>query len=119
MRGINKPTQIALGMSVAGLLCAAEPEVPQGLESLPDMPELSARVQSGEALEPPDVRIVPKKDVTIEEYRIRGRLYRIKVIPVKGPPYYLLDQDSDGRMETTMSEIYSDFVVPSWVLFSW
>jgi hypothetical protein len=75
MRGINKPTQIALGMSVTGLLCAAEPEVPQGLESLPDMPEPSARVQSGEALEPPDVRIVPKKDVTIEEYRIRGRLY--------------------------------------------
>ena len=70
------------------------------------------------ALEP-DVRIVPKKDVTIEEYRIRGRLYRIKVIPVKGPPYYLLDQDSDGRMETKMSEIYSDFVAPSWVLFSW
>ncbi|HZA29066.1 MAG TPA: DUF2782 domain-containing protein, partial [Gammaproteobacteria bacterium] len=82
MRGINKPTQIALGMSVAGLLCAAEPEVPQGLESLPDMPEPSARVQSGETLEP-DVRVVPKKDVTIEEHRdIRGRLYRIKVIPV-------------------------------------
>jgi hypothetical protein len=118
MRGINKPTQIALGMSVAGLLCAAEPEVPQGLEPLPDMPEPSARVQSGEALEP-DVRIVPKKDVTIEEHRIRGRLYRIKVIPVKGPPYYLLNQDGDGRMETKMSEIYSDFVVPSWVLFSW
>ena len=118
MRGIDKPTQIALGMSMAGLLCAAEPEVPQGLESLPDIPESSARVQSGEALEP-DVKIVPKKDVTIEEYRIRGRLYMIKVIPVKGPPYYLLDQYSDGRMETKMSEIYSDFVVPSWVLFSW
>jgi len=107
-------------MSVAGLLCAAEPEVPRGLESLPDMPEPSARVQSGETLEPPDVKIVPKKDVTIEEHRIRGRLYRIKVIPVKGPPYYyLLDQDGDGRMETKMSEIYSNFAVPSWVLFSW
>jgi hypothetical protein len=31
----------------------------------------------------------------------------------------LLDQDGDGRMETKMSEIYSDFIVPSWVLFSW
>jgi Protein of unknown function (DUF2782) len=119
MRGINKPTQLTLGMSVAGLLCAAEPEVPQGLESLSDVPELSARVQSGEALELPNVRIVPKKDVTIEEYRISGRLYRIKVIPVKGPPYYFLDPDGDYRMETKMSEIYSDFVVPSWVLFSW
>ncbi|MGH8512273.1 MAG: hypothetical protein ACREU8_13070 [Gammaproteobacteria bacterium] len=31
----------------------------------------------------------------------------------------MLDQDGDGRMETNMSEIYSDFVVPQWVLFSW
>ncbi len=85
---------------------------------MPDAPPPPERVQSGEALEP-EVTIVHKKDATIEEHRINGRLYMIKITPVFGPSYYLLDSDGDGKMETNMSQIYSDFVVPQWVLFSW
>ena len=100
--------------------CAAlaQTETPQGLEPVPDVPPPPARVESGEPLEP-DVRIIRKKDATIEEYRINGNLYMIKVIPVIGPPYYLMDQDGDGRMETNMSELRENYVVPQWVLFSW
>ena len=100
--------------------CAAlaQTETPQGLEPVPDVPPPPARVESGEPLEP-DVRIIRKKDATIEEYRINGNLYMIKVIPVIGRPYYLMDQDGDGRMETNMSELRENFVVPQWVLFSW
>jgi hypothetical protein len=98
--------------------CAAVAQTPQNLEPVPDVPPPPARVESGEPLEP-DVRIIRKKDATIEEYRINGNLYMIKVIPVIGPPYYLLDQDGDGRMETNMSEVRENFVVPQWVLFSW
>ncbi|MCA1852659.1 MAG: DUF2782 domain-containing protein [Beggiatoa sp.] len=98
--------------------CAALAQTPQNLEPVPDVPPPPARVESGEPLEP-DVRIIRKKDATIEEYRINGNLYMIKVIPVIGPPYYLLDQDGDGRMETNMSEVRENFVVPQWVLFSW
>ena len=100
--------------------CAAlaQTEAPQNLEPVPDVPPPPARVESGEPLEP-DVRIIRKKDATIEEYRINGNLYMIKVIPVIGPPYYLMDQDGDGRMETNMSELRENFVVPQWVLFSW
>jgi hypothetical protein len=100
--------------------CAAwaQTETPQNLEPVPDVPPPPARVESGEPLAP-DVRIIRKKDATIEEYRINGNLYMIKVIPVIGPPYYLMDQDGDGRMETNMSELRENFVVPQWVLFSW
>ncbi len=98
--------------------CAALAQTTPNLEPVPDVPPPPARVKSGEPLEP-DIRIIRKKDATIEEYRVNGNLYMIKVIPVIGPPYYLMDQDGDGRMETNMSELRENFVVPQWVLFSW
>ncbi len=110
-----------LAMAVLGWLpslLGAAGETPPPLEPLPDVPPPPARVQSGEPLEP-DVRIIRKKDATIEEYRINGNLYMIKVTPVVGPAYYLMDQDGDGRMETNMSELRENYVVPQGVLFSW
>ncbi|MGH8538000.1 MAG: DUF2782 domain-containing protein [Gammaproteobacteria bacterium] len=110
---------LALGIFCAAQVSAAEPGVPANLEPLPEAaPAPPEPVQSGESLEP-DIRIIQKKDAIIEEYRVNGNLYMVKVIPAVGKPYYLLDQDGDGRMETNMSAIYSDFVVPQWVLFSW
>jgi Protein of unknown function (DUF2782) len=76
------------------------------------------RRQNEEELEP-DVTIVQKKDATIEEYRLNGRLYMVKVVPVIGKPYYLVDKDGDGLMESKMSNLYNDPVVPQWVIFSW
>ncbi|CAN5724440.1 hypothetical protein BH18PSE1_BH18PSE1_10310 [soil metagenome] len=109
---------VALGLFHAAQVIAAEPGVPANLEPLPETaPPPPEPLQSGESLEPP-IQIIPK-DATIEEYRLNGNLYMVKVTPAVGRPYYLLDQDGDGRMETNMSEIYSDFVVPQWVLFSW
>lgn len=109
----------ALGIFYAAQVSAAEPGVPANLEPLPEAaPTPPEPVQSGESLEQ-DIRIIRKKDAIIEEYRRNGNLYMVKVTPTVGRPYYLLDQDGDGRMETNMSAIYSDFVVPQWVFFSW
>ena len=103
-------------LAAAGLVQAAGETV--DLESLPDAPPPPDPVESGEPIEP-DVTIIQKAEETIEEYRINGHLYMVKVTPNIGKPYYLLDSDGDGRLEARMSEIYSDFVVPKWVLFSW
>lgn len=54
--------------------------------------------ESGEVV--PDgaqVTISKKDGVTIEEYRVGGRLYMIKITPKRGKPYYLVDQYGDGR----------------------
>ncbi len=118
MRTMHRALLVAIALLYAASLRAAEPETPPGLETLPDAPPPPEAVQSGEPLEP-EVTIVRKKDATLEEYRINGQLYMIKVTPVIGKPYYLLDQDGDGKMETNMSEIYTNFTVPQWVLFSW
>ena len=89
------------------------------IETIPDSaPPPPQMTESGDAMEP-EVTIILKEDSRVEEYRLNGRLYLIKIIPVVGPAYFLLDDDGDGVMETNMSEIYQDFTIPQWVLFSW
>ena len=67
----------------------------------------------------PDIRITTDKKQTIEEYRSNGRLYMIKITPKKGRPYYLVDADGDGDMETRRNDLSPNLMIPSWVLFSW
>ena len=67
----------------------------------------------------PDIRILTDKHQTIEEYRSHGRLYMIKITPKKGRPYYLVDADGDGDMETRKNDLSPNLMIPSWVLFSW
>ena len=88
-----------------------------GLEPVPDSPELPDTLRSGENIEP-RVKIIRKDDTVIKEYRFNGFLYMVKITPAFGLPYYLIDQDGDGRLESRMSDL-DDVVVPQWVLFSW
>ena len=88
------------------------------LAPVPEPPELPDPLESGQAIEP-QVTIIRKDDAIIEEFRLDGRLYMTRITPAAGPVYYLLDRDGDGRMETRMSELYDDFTVPQWALFSW
>jgi hypothetical protein len=97
---------------------AAEDYSEEELAPAPEPPTIPDPLQSGQAIEP-QVTIIRKDDAIIEEYRLDGRLYMTKIIPAAGPAYYLVDHDGDGQMETRMSEIYDDFTVPQWVLFSW
>jgi len=114
-----QPARIIASILVSAALAlpAVAQQAPR-LEDLPDPPPPPDPVQSGEPLEP-EVTILRKEDQVVEEYRINGQLYMVKITPAVGKPYYLLDADGDGRMESRMSQIYSDFVVPKWVLFSW
>jgi hypothetical protein len=67
----------------------------------------------------PEVQIIKRDDKTIEEFRVNGRLYMIKVTPKNAPPYFLIDTDGDGAMEAQRSEIEPDLMIPHWVLFRW
>ncbi|NDU89902.1 DUF2782 domain-containing protein [Ferrovum myxofaciens] len=62
------------------------------------------------------VTIVERDSATFEEYRIRGRLYKIKVTPKVGPPYYLIDEDGSGIWH--QRDVIEDYVQPpQWVIF--
>jgi hypothetical protein len=85
------------------------------MEKPPVIPE---PLQSGESIEP-DITIIQKEDRTIEEYRVSGQLYMIKVTPSVGRPYYLMDTDGDGSLETRQFELDSGLLIPNWILLEW
>jgi hypothetical protein len=98
------------------LLCAAA----QAQESAPPPPPMPAQVAEplpGEELEP-EVTIIRREGDVIEEYRVGGQLYMVKITPSKGLPYYLVDSDGDGSLETRRNEL-DDPEVVKWRIFSW
>lgn len=127
-----KAASLILTASLCQALWAQE-----GLEEIPEAaPPPPASIKDGQSIEDgqaveggssldedeslePDVTIVQRKDATIEEYRLNGRLYMVKVIPFVGKPYYLVDNDGDGLMEGRVSDLKRDPLVPQWVIFSW
>ena len=121
-----KLSAILLGAAVAWTAwphAAAEPVTPAGdeppaLQSVPESPDIPPRVKSGETLEP-EVTIRRDAKETVTEYRINGRLHSIKVEPVVGPPYWLVDTTGDGFADTRYNNYYPPFAIPGWVIFRW
>jgi hypothetical protein len=85
------------------------------LEPLPP-PALPQTGPVGDDMEP-EVKIIQKDTATIEEYRVNGVLYMVKIIPGIGPPYYLIDGDGDGYLESRHNELEPG--VPQWMLYRW
>lgn len=90
---------------------------PGGLEPAPEPPDLPEAVQSGESIEP-QVTIIRKDDAVIEEYRVNGHLYMVKITPAVGPAYYLVDDNGSGELDTRRSSL-DDTNIPRWVLLRW
>ncbi|VAW98385.1 hypothetical protein MNBD_GAMMA20-898 [hydrothermal vent metagenome] len=82
-------------------------------------PEQAEAEEEGNAEAENGVIIQSPEQKTINEYRINGKLYMIRISPEKGAPYYLVDADGDGDLETRTNELAPDFLIPSWVIFSW
>ena len=40
----------------------------------------------------------------IEEYRIAGQLRVVKITPLRGPTYYLVDSNGDGKLDSSKGE---------------
>ncbi len=103
------------------LLCAVLPafaaDRPGNLQPVPDPPPPPAGFELDPALEP-QVTILKRGTDTVEEYRIAGKLYMIKVTPSTGVPYYLIDERGDGKMSRQDSFDFGPRP-PMWVIHSW
>lgn len=105
-------TALALTTCLATPLSAQEQAAPPPPPLLDD----SARV-TRELMEP-QVTITEREGERIEEYRLQGELYMIRVQPDNAPAYYLVDTDGDGHLETRMDELDPKILIPAWVIFS-
>lgn len=95
----------------------ARPKRPTNLEKLEDVPS------------PPNTLIDPKVkpeetireegDKKIVEYRMKGRLYKMKVITADGRSYWLIDPKGDGKFIADEKGLASNNAVPMWVVYEW
>ena len=67
----------------------------------------------------PQVVIRQSGENTIEEYRVNGQLFKVKVTPAAGPAYFMIDTDGDGVMDQRYDRQGDEVMTPQWVLFKW
>jgi hypothetical protein len=94
-----------------------KPPRPANLEKLEDVPP------------PPNTLIDPKVkpeetireegDKKIIEYRMKGRLYKMRVIHADGKSYWLIDPKGDGKFITDEKGVAPTNSVPMWVVYEW
>jgi hypothetical protein len=87
------------------------PEVAPPPAEVPPPPPAAGGVE-------PEVTITRRGNLVIQEFRINGRLYMIRVIPPVGFPYYLVDANAYGVWNTRLNDL-APIAPPQWVLFSW
>lgn len=90
----------------------------QDLQPLPAVPPPPPGMEAFDAALEPQVTIVKTEKESREEFRIKGKLYMIKVTPAVGPAYYLVDRQGDGNF--VEADIAPNPVKPPmWIIHSW
>ena len=106
---------LAALLLAAALPVAAQQAKPPVLQPVPEPPPPPPGQEFDAALEP-QVTILKRGTDTVEEYRIGGKLYMIKVTPPHGKPYYMIDHRGDGTF-VRQDNFDSGIRPPMWVIF--
>ena len=92
----------------------AEPQSPPAADA--PLPEKILEPPSPDSAPTVTIRNVDNGD-RVEEYREHGRITMVKVTPLRGVPYTLLDINGDGKLDRRDSE---GPVAPIyWTLYEW
>lgn len=88
---------------------------PPGTVPLDEAPPPPAMVEADPALEP---QVTTRKDGedSIQEYRVRGKVYMQRVTTRSGRSYVLLDHKGDGNFTKQDNTLDNGVRVPQWVL---
>jgi hypothetical protein len=104
---------LLLAMMLTPLLVKAK-ETPKNLQPLEEIPPPTISTEDNP--DEPEVTIVKKNNGdTVEEYRMNGELYMMKVTPSHGVPYYLHKEDQNGGW--TNDGPNPPLVIPKWTIF--
>ncbi len=111
---------IILAAAMALVLPAVAQNAPAQSKSaaqpIPEPPPPPPGFELDPALEP-QVTIRKRGEDTVEEYRIAGKLYMMKVTPPGGRPYYLVDEIGNGTFARSDGPGQS-IRPPMWVIHS-
>ncbi len=73
--------------------------------------------EPSEQLQPAVTIRTEKNGDQVQEYRVSGKITMIKITPERGPPYYLYDDNGDGRLDRDdapagIAQVY-------WTIYQW
>ena len=106
----------------SALSAAAQSTRPKDLRPLPEVPEPPELALPSPGAGEEDTSLEPQVTITkrgedkVEEYRINGRIYMIKITPRIGMPYYLIDNFGDGTFATGTGGLDQGVRPPMWVI---
>jgi hypothetical protein len=108
---------LATALMALALAAQSQPRpLPPGSQPVEDVPP-PPQIADDPALEP-QVTIRAKGQDRVEEYRIKGKLYKMRIVPVNGAPYWLVDPKGDGTF-VKVDGPAPNIAVPMWVIHSW
>lgn len=99
----------------------AEPatnETPKAKAADAPIPEKVPAKESESAGPTVSIRTRDNGDV-VEEYRQGGMVTMVKVTPTRGKPYYIMDNNGDGRLDRADAEAAGGVVPVSWIIATW
>jgi hypothetical protein len=103
--------------ALCALCLQVSAQQPPKLEPLPDIPPPPALSDVPANKSEPQITVRQDGQNKIEEYRINGRLYAVRVTPPVGKPYTMLDPDGKGVRITADDPSGGRPPPPHWVLF--
>jgi hypothetical protein len=110
MKTITKVLMVALlGASLVTVATEKAPAPPKGSTPVPD------GAPSAKDIGEPQITIRNKGRERVEEFRLKGKLYMIRVVPPKGKPFYLIDQTGRGQFTRHDGPVAPE-AVPQWVI---
>jgi hypothetical protein len=102
---------ILLAASLSGISRAEEKAV-----EVPPPPVIPEGFDEDDSIQA-DVTIRKGKDKVIEEFRVNGALYMVRITPKIGKPYYL--RYPEGEKGRVIRKELDDINTPFWKLFEW
>ncbi|WP_176256702.1 DUF2782 domain-containing protein [Derxia lacustris] len=105
---------------LAGLAIGLAAVATQAAEQAPDLklepvPDGAPTLEGGT---PADITIRRDNRAEFKEYRVNGRLYAVKVTPIGGKPYWLIDRSGGGQLQR-FDGPSPNLTVPSWLILEW
>ena len=89
---------------------------PPGTTALEEPPPMPTRSEAEPALEPQVSIRTSESGESVQEYRLRGKLYMQRVTPRHGRPYVLVDHKGDGTFTKQDNTLDTGVRVPQCVL---
>ncbi|MDX2219081.1 MAG: DUF2782 domain-containing protein [Burkholderiales bacterium] len=115
-------------------LLAAALALPAGAQSstspAPKKPPRPANLEKLDDVPPPpntliDPKVKPEETIRedgenkIVEYRMKGKVYKMRVIKPDGTSYWLIDPKGDGKFIADEKGVAPTNSVPMWVVYEW